>query len=307
MVKSADNQQSPALQFLIFTLMSIGIVLLFNFIALGIVAAIYGMAPVMQISRMDFSDPDSTRALYLLQIISTTVPLFIAPLIFARFSAKDTTTYLKPTVQFPWLLMIIVFVVMLISAPLVEALSNINQQMVLPKFLKGIEDWMRSSEQQAQKLTKAILRMDSIGDMLKNLFLVGLLTAIAEEFMFRGVLQTIMLRWTGNTHAAIWITAALFSAFHMEFFGFLPRMLLGGLFGYFVAYSGSIWPAVWAHFINNGTAVIVTYLFQHKKIKLNPDDSHTFNAPGYLFSLIIVILLLLVYKNVAQGKKPALN
>jgi membrane protease YdiL (CAAX protease family) len=153
-------------------------------------------------------------------------------------------------------------------------------------------------------ITKAILKMDTLWEMLKNLFLIGFLTAIAEEFMFRGGLQTIMLRWTKNTHAAIWITAALFSAFHMEFYGFLPRMLLGGLFGYFVAWSGSIWPAVWGHFLNNGTAVVVTYLYQ-KKIKLNPDDSHTFSYGGYIFSLIIIIILLLVYKNAASGKKQA--
>jgi membrane protease YdiL (CAAX protease family) len=121
--------------------------------------------------------------------------------------------------------------------------------------------------------------------------------------MFRGCLQTIFLQWTGNIHAAVWITAILFSAFHMEFFGFLPRLMLGVLFGYFVAWSGSVWTGVWAHFINNGTAVIGTYLFQHKLIKINPDDQHLFSYAGYIISLLIILFLLFIYRNVAFNKQ----
>jgi hypothetical protein len=163
---------------------------------------------------------------------------------------------------------------------------------------------MRDSEDQAEKLTEALLQMKTIWDLIKDVLLIGLLTAIVEEFMFRGVLQTIFVRWTKNTHVAIWITAILFSAFHMDFFGFLPRMALGVLFGYFVAWSGSIWPAVWAHFLNNATAVVVTYLFNHKQIKINPDDQHLFSYSGYIISLAIVLFLLFVYRKTAFDKKP---
>ena len=105
-------------------------------------------------------------------------------------------------------------------------------------------------------------------------------------------MQTIFIRWTKNKHAAVWITAILFSAFHMEFFGFLPRLLLGVLFGYFVAWSGSIWPAIWGHFVNNGTIVVITYLSQHKLIGIGPDDQHVFNNVWYIISLVITLFLL---------------
>jgi membrane protease YdiL (CAAX protease family) len=162
---------------------------------------------------------------------------------------------------------------------------------------------MRETENQAEKLTTVLLQMKTISSMIFKLVVVGLLTAVVEEFMFRGCIQTIFTKWTKNAHAAVWITAALFSAFHMEFFGFLPRMFLGVLFGYFVVWSGSVWPAVWAHFINNGTAVVVSYLYQNKMIKVNPDDQHIFNYGSYLFSLIIVLFLLYLYRVIATGKQ----
>jgi len=163
---------------------------------------------------------------------------------------------------------------------------------------------MRHSEDEALKETQLLLQMNSLGAMLFDLLVIGLLTAIAEEFLFRGCVQTIFTRWTKSKHWGIWIAAILFSAFHMQFFGFLPRLLLGVFFGYFVAWSGSIWTSVWGHFINNGSAVVITYLFQQKIIKVNPDDQHVFNWLGYLLSLILTVLLLNVYRNIAESKKP---
>ena len=92
--------------------------------------------------------------------------------------------------------------------------------MKLPHFLKGVEDWMKDSEDSAQKITGVFLRMNTVWDMVVDVLAIGLLTAIVEEFMFRGVMQTIFIRWTKSVHAAVWITAILFSAFHMEFYGF---------------------------------------------------------------------------------------
>ena len=298
------TQPSTAIQLILFIGITIGAMLIGYLFGALLIFAIYGLETLMQLAQLNLSNPDTINALWILQIISTTIPLFIAPVFFAYVIVKEPQTYLRTTVQFPWGLLMLTLFIMFVSSPLIEWLSNVNQRMVFSGPLKGIQDWMREKEDTAQKLTAVLLQMKTVGSMIKNVLLVGLLTAIAEEFMFRGVIQTILTRWTKNVHWAIWITAIFFSAFHMEFFGFLPRLLLGVLFGYMVVWSGSIWPAVWGHFINNGTAVVVTYLFQHKKISVNPDDQHMFNYSSYLFSLIIVLFLLLMYRYIATGKKP---
>lgn len=293
------DKRHPFTQLLIFIVVFTVFFFIGNIVGAGLITAIYGVKTLLAIGSLNIAAPHFVAALWILQIAGTTLPILIAPLIFSYAVTNHPQEYLKAGFRFPWGLIVVILTIMFISAPVIEFLSNINQKMVLPPFLK----WMRDSENSAQKITEAMLHMNNIFDLVVDVLLIGLLTAIVEEFMFRGVLQTIFIRWTNSTHAAIWITAVLFSAFHMEFFGFLPRLMLGLLFGYFVAWSGSIWTGVWAHFINNTTAVIVTYLFSHKLIKLDPDDQHVFNYSGYLFSFVVLLFLLFLYRKIAYENK----
>jgi len=300
MTGKPHSQLHPALQFLIFIGLAIAVILIGNLIGAAIAIGLYGLHTVMEAMHLNLTSPGAIKTLWVVQIAGTTLPILAAALFFSFVIVKEPLTYLRYRVKFPWVLMLLVLVIMFVSAPLIEFLSILNEKMVLPHFLS----WMRDKEDEAQKITEAMMQMNTVWDLVKDVLLIGLLTAIVEEFMFRGCLQTIFFRWTKNGHAAIWVTAILFSAFHMQFFGFLPRMMLGVLFGYFVAWSGSVWTSVWAHFINNGTAVIATYFFQHKLIKTNPDDQHLFNYTGYIFSLLVVVLLFTIYKNVATKKSP---
>ena len=88
----------------------------------------------------------------------------------------------------------------------------------------------------------------------------------------------------------------LFSAMHMQFFGFFPRMLLGALFGYLLVWTGSLWVPVFAHFFNNASAVIAYYLFQHKVIAINPDQVGT-GETGILYGLLSLILTLFLIRR----------
>ncbi|HVS92703.1 MAG TPA: CPBP family intramembrane glutamic endopeptidase [Mucilaginibacter sp.] len=294
------KQVHPGYQFVILIVILILAIIIGSFIGIGIVAAKYGLNTFIDISNLKLGSQETQTSLWIIQFTGTTFPILITPLIFSYFVVRDPDNYLKTNIHFPWALIVLVLATMMLANPLIEFLGNINQKMVLPKSLSGLEHWMKDSENSAQKFSDAMMQMHSFGDMLFNLLFIGLLTAIVEESLFRGCLQTIFVRWFKNYHVAIWVTAILFSAFHMEFYGFLPRMLLGVLFGYFVAWSGSIWPAVWGHFVNNGTAVVVTYLYQNKMISLNPDEQQTFNNAGYIISIIITVLLLLLYHYLSK-------
>lgn len=300
MTDTGYSQMRPGLQFLVFIAVMVVMLIVGLLIGMGIITLLYNFDTFMKISELQIDTPNAVRALWILQFVTTTMPILAVPVFFAYVIVKEPESYLKLNARFPLQLLIVVFLAMFMSLPIMEQLSNLNQRLVLPPFLKGVEDWMRASEKQAETATNILLKMDTVWDLIKTVLFVGGLTAVVEELMFRGALQTIFIRWTKNHHAAIWITAILFSAFHMEFFGFLPRLMLGVFFGYFVYWSGSIWTSIWAHFINNSTAVIVTYLYQHKTIKTSPDDTHVFSLPGYVFSIIITVLLLINYRNIAR-------
>lgn len=297
------SELSPPLQFLLFIGVTIILIFFGSIIASFVIAQVYNTNTLQKVASMNLSTPMTVRAMWILQILSMTIPLLLAPIIFAKFIMKAPQAYLKTNVRFPLVLLMMVFSIMVMSTPIMEVLVLVNQKMVLPDFLSGLEKWMRESEQSAQKVTAALLKMNNWVDMLKAVLLIGVVTAVAEELVFRGCLQTIFIRWTNNTHVAIWITATLFSAFHLEFFGFLPRLMLGVFFGYFAAWSGSIWPAVWAHFLNNASAVVITYLYQHKKIDVNPDEAQSFNYSLYVLSIIITVALFWNYRNAALQQK----
>jgi hypothetical protein len=289
------KQMHPGMQFLTLIGLLILMLIVGSFIGIAVITARYGANELMGIMQNKVGGANAASALWILQFTGTTFPILITPIIFSYLVVRDPDEYLKNNFHFPWLLMILVFLTMMLANPLIEYLGNLNAKMVLPKALKWLEDWMRESEDQAKKLSDTMMQMNTFWQMIFDLLFIGLLTAVVEEILFRGCFQTIFLRWTNNVHAAVWISAILFSAMHLEFYGFLPRVVLGVLFGYFTAWSGSIWPAIWGHFINNGTVVVVTYLYQNKMITLNPDENQTFNNTAYLVSFIITLFLLFIY------------
>src|SRR5690606_29708330 len=112
-----------------------------------------------------------------------------------------------------------------------------NAKLILPEFMSDTEIWMKAMEQQLMEFTLFLTDFQTVPELLIGLLVIGLLAGIGEEMFFRGLIQPKMHLYTGNAHAGIWLTAFIFSAIHVQFYGFLPRMFLGGLFGYLYYYS----------------------------------------------------------------------
>jgi len=148
----------------------------------------------------------------------------------------------------------------MLSFPVIGQLNLWNQAIELPAFLSGLEEILKPLEAQAKEMTRALLKMDNLFDLLVNLIMVGFLAGLGEELLFRGTIQKFLTEWTKNPHFAIIFTGFVFSAIHLQFYGFFPRWALGILFGYIFYWSGNIWIPIIAHALFNGSQVLVYYL-----------------------------------------------
>lgn len=172
-----------------------------------------------------------------------------------------------------------------------------NENIQLPEFMAGFEKLAREMEDSLKETTEMFTTFDSFGTFLLAFVVVAILPGIGEELLFRGLLQNSLHRWSKNAHVAIWVSAFLFSAIHMQFYGLFPRMILGALFGYLYVWSGNLWYPIIAHIANNGFALIVAYMYQTEVTDINPDE--TDSLPGYagIIALIVVSFLLFVFRN----------
>jgi len=162
---------------------------------------------------------------------------------------------------------------MIAVTPFINWTHSINQQMTLPEAFKGLETWMRDTEDANSQLVELMLNTKNISTIVFNFLSICVVAAICEEFMFRGLLQTLLGRVIRNPHILIWIVAILFSAVHLQFYGFVPRMLLGAWLGYLAYYTKTIWIPVLAHFTNNFYSVALYYLFQNTPDKMQKIDT----------------------------------
>ncbi len=136
----------------------------------------------------------------------------------------------------------------------------------------SFEAWARTKEEQLKVLTEHLTNFTSGGHFILAFVVIAIIPAIGEEMLFRGLVQNLFDKTLGNHHLAIWLTGFLFAAIHMQFYGLFPRMLLGALFGYLYHWSGKLTVAMVAHFVNNGVALLIYYLYQQDTIEIAPEQ-----------------------------------
>jgi uncharacterized protein len=280
-------------------LITVGIVLVstmaFTFISMVTAMALFNIGVEdLQNVITDFDNPDSVSILKLIQTLTSLGSFVIPPFILAFLFSQNAGEYLSLKKNISALSVILALLLMIAAVPLINYLADLNSRMALPSFLGSLESWMKEKEAAAADITKKFLEIKSTPELILNLGMIALIPALGEELLFRGIVQRIFSEWSKNNHAGIWISAALFSAMHMQFYGFIPRMLLGVLLGYMLVWSGSLWLPIIAHFFNNASAVIAIFLYNRGSISMDPDkigieESDT----GYLISGTVIFLTLL--------------
>ena len=272
---------------------------LLQLIAVFVFVMIATLLVTVLVTTGDMNDMSNVKVMQLIQSFGLFV---IPPFVMASLWSNNAFEFLRLKSTLRWTTVLYVVAFMLVAIPFINMLSWLNQQIILPEALSEIEKMIQSSEVQIAEITEKMLNVSTLGALLFNVFLVAVVPALGEELFFRGTIQRLLSDWKGALFA-IWITAFVFSAIHMQFYGFLPRMLLGAFLGYLLLWSGSLWLPIIAHFVNNSVAVVFYYLkFNGVKVidveTIGTDDTLWL---GIVSGIVCVFLGFLIRKNTRKA------
>lgn len=272
---------------------------------LGLIVALpFFNAPFMELPNLMGNPenyPSSRIILFLIQGVTAFVMFIVAPWLYLRSEGKLTfndLSYRDNMSVAPFLLVAFgVIVFMVVNSVIITWNMNMN----FPEFMSGFEQWARAQEDSLARLTEYLVKTETNTELILAFVVVAILPAIGEEFLFRGVLQNIFKGLMNNNHIAIWLSAIIFSAIHMQFFGFLPRVILGALFGYIYVISGNLWYPIAAHFVNNGFTILLVALYQKGAIPMDIEDTE--NVPLEALAPALIIFLVVSYLFIQYFKK----
>jgi len=133
---------------------------------------------------------------------------------------------------------------------------------------------------------------------------ISIIPAIGEELVFRGIVQNELLRIWNKKHFAVWVTGFIFSFIHFQFFGFIPRMLLGVLFGYCYLWTKSLWVPIAMHFLNNALTLLVSAFFKDSILNESQQTHTVFDIRFFIAYIVAqVIFLVLYYQFIRQQQR----
>ena len=299
----------PALNLaLIFFVVGLGFLFVGPFIGIMIAAPFYpGSLEDLSNAILDpVGHPELKIPLYIMQGCATAIGLIVAPMLVMRNTPTPVPSLFrnKKVEVTPVLLTVFAIVAFIgLNSIFIEWNANVH----LPESAKAIEEWAREYENAAEVLTKFLTTFDSEAQLIIALIVIAVLPAIGEEIVFRGFIQSEFFRITKNIHVSIWIAAFLFSAIHFQFFGFVPRLLLGALFGYLYFWSGNLWMAILAHFVNNGLSVMAMYFYQKGAFTFDLETPEAAPTNVVLISAVLTGGLLYYFYKYFEHRKPPVS
>lgn len=275
---------------LVYTALCLGSGFIFSLLSFLVVHLLSGI-PFGNISSIvnNLGTEENVSLVKVLLFINSFGLFVLPPLLYCfiyRFSILDffRLKELRTIQLFP-----VLFLLFVLLLPILNFTIELNKLLQLPYWLSGLEDWMRSAEDGATEKTDALLNMNTYIDLLINILLIGVLPAVGEELAFRGVVQQTLIGKNNNPHWGIWGAAFLFSFIHFQFFGFLPRLLLGAFFGYLFYWSKSLWLPILGHFINNASAVLISFYLKENGMSEQLDQIGTTQESNY-FPIVSIAL-----------------
>ena len=292
------------------------LIILVGFVLLGLFVgqfvAFMGMLPlfdydfqgIVQALGNPMGSPRAKASLLILQAASSLFGFILAPMLHQRLIDQQRSSPLTARYETQLMVLGLVFLLvvafMLANSIIIEWNMNLDLSQLSPSF----EAWAKGKEEELKELTEYLTRFDSFSGLLVGLLVIAVLPAIGEEFLFRGLVQPKLQKLFSNPHLAIWGAALLFSAIHLQFYGFFPRLLLGALFGYLFYWSGNLWYAIFAHFINNGFTLVMLYLYQQEVTDIDMEATEAIAWPMILAAVIGGAFLLFQFRQLTKPKQP---
>jgi len=274
-----------------------------SFIGLAVASGVTGIS-IMGFSAeiLNNKSPMLGTGLKIIQVFSD-IGLFVIPALILPFIIfqQGPVSFMGMRKRTSILIFILAVCMALSIQPLVSVTALINQHLVLPHFMSGVEQQMQSLEKKNEALMETFLKMHGPFEFFINTLIIAVLPAIAEELFFRGFLQkTLQIRIKSGSTAVI-VTAFIFSFIHLEFYGFLPRFILGILLGYAYLWSGDIKVPILIHFTNNFMDLCLSYYApQADKVNGPQNSFDTMQLVLCFLSLFVLALLAYVFKMKAN-------
>ncbi len=283
--KDSLKDSSPILKLLlVFAVMFVSLMII-SILSLALAVPIFHISMLQLNDLLKGNIMDLNIAMLKYFQVTQSIALFIIPSVITNYLLfKPERGFLTNSKFPPIMLVLLVLITMIISSPIINILLKWNSFIRFPSFMSAIESKLQEFENNAADLTLKLLTGARLSSFIVNILMIAIIPAIGEEFLFRGIFQRIFAEWFKNMNVAILLAAALFSAFHMQFYGFIPRFVLGVFFGYLFYWQSNIWIPVMAHFFNNSFAVTIEFL-DHK------NNSHLSDMLNKFQSLIPVIIL----------------
>ena len=283
---------------------------------LGIMALLFVASMVGYVLYVQLTGLQSVMALKMAQLVQSLL-VFVVPALLAVWcwSRRPAEWLRLRAVGNGWVYAIVV-VLMIVAQPGINMLATWNEGIRLPAFMSEIEQYFQDMEASARELTEMLAAAPTIGTMLLNLVVLAAVPAIGEELSFRGVLLGLIdgdttlgarISPSRRTHIAVWVVGIIFSLIHFQFYGFIPRMLLGVVLGYLLVWTGSLWVPMVAHFTNNALVVLLYFAEEHFAISSESLESFGTGATAWAgwLSLLLSLLLLWLVRNAVQKRSSA--
>ncbi|MFV0397447.1 MAG: lysostaphin resistance A-like protein [Bacteroidales bacterium] len=271
--------------------------LLFTLLTGGISAALLWFVPSETATV-------STGMLRIIQLISSLFIFIIPTFVTMRLISSHPLRSLSLTTGITPLSIGIMLLLMTSISPLIGWLEELNKSIVFPESLAWLESSLLQKEEQARGAIEQLIQGNGLFDYVSSFTLVALLAGIGEELLFRGGLQNAVCRRIKNPHVGIWVVAILFSAIHLQFYGFVPRVILGAVLGYLLLWSGSLWLPILAHTYNNAAYLTIQYLVREKKIDFDPETFLWSEHPLWLaLSILLMVGITILATKMIPVKK----